>query len=485
MRSKSTHFNEKNNKGLNMKKKQITAAVLAAAILLSGCDNAQTSDTADTADTSGTTVTEAPKREFSPAAVEIADEYFKGDRHSYAAWADIDDSTVIGSVDIPEHIPDFDITFGEFIDEYMYYLITMGIEDDMAEDKKDQCESYRTGIINYLAFEKMYLYAAKLDYGITPETLTQEQLDTIKKNADGVKDDWADTFYVSAREKLGGDATNEEVDALCREVIDVLFDKCGIDYDIFSQWETHEMIYQLALDALLNDTPISDEDVKAQIDTLTQSAKEAAANSPGEYESVPTYALAYVPKGTRKARHILLSFPEETVTAINDAMEKDDTDAANEAIKAALDNGLTDTAEEVIRRINDGEDFDKLLEEYSGMGEHIVLKNSELYAGPYVDRVYSVEEPNGTAPIFYDRSGVYIIQYTGEAEVTDDDRKQLEELMREYLKNAAQQNVQATSYELWTKDVDYSVNCELLKINESDLISYGKTETPSDVEITE
>lgn len=468
-----------------MKKKQITAAVLAAAILLSGCDNAQTSDTAVTADTSGTTVTEAPKREFSPAAVEIADEYFKGDRHSYAAWADIDDSTVIGSVDIPEHIPDFDITFGEFIDEYMYYLITMGIEDDMAEDKKDQCESYRTGIINYLAFEKMYLYAAKLDYGITPETLTQEQLDTIKKNADGVKDDWADTFYVSAREKLGGDATNEEVDALCREVIDVLFDKCGIDYDIFSQWETHEMIYQLALDALLNDTPISDEDVKAQIDTLTQSAKEAAETDPAAYESTPTYSLAYIPEGTRKARHILLRFSDETEEAINVALAENDYRTADETAQSAIDNGLSDIAEEVIKRLNEGEDFDALIEEYSGTGEHLVLKNSFEYEGTYVDKVYSIGEVNGIAQPFYDQRGLYIIQYTGEAEVTEDDRKQLEEQLRSYMKSQAEQEVQERSYELWTKDVNYNVNCELLKINESDLINYGKTETPSDVEITE
>ena len=122
------------------------AASIALAAVLSGCNNAQQEQT---------------KAAVSAEAREIADEYFPGDRSSFAAWAGIDNSKIIASVDEPEHIPFFDITFGDFIGEYMYYLINYGIEDDMSEDFAESCEAYRVNIINYLTFEKMYLYTAE------------------------------------------------------------------------------------------------------------------------------------------------------------------------------------------------------------------------------------------------------------------------------------------------------------------------------------
>ena len=148
-------------------RKRTAAAVLAAVIACgaaSGCGNG-----------SGSGIT------VSAEAKAIADEYFPGDSSSFTAWKDTDRSKIIASVNEPEHIPYFDITFGDFICEYMYYLIIYGITDDMSEANAESCKNYRVNIINYLTFEKMYLYAAEKDYGITEATLTEEQKEKIKK----------------------------------------------------------------------------------------------------------------------------------------------------------------------------------------------------------------------------------------------------------------------------------------------------------------
>ena len=49
----------------------------------------------------------------------------------------------------------------------MYYLVLNRIEDDMSDENKAVCESYRDSMITYMTFERMYLYTAEKEYGIS------------------------------------------------------------------------------------------------------------------------------------------------------------------------------------------------------------------------------------------------------------------------------------------------------------------------------
>ncbi len=439
------------------KTKKTAAAVAAASIavtaLLSGCNNARA------------------KTAVSAEAREIADEYFSGDKSSFPTWADIDTKKVIASVDEPEHIPFFDITFGDFIGEYMYYLINYGINDDMSEEFAESCESYRVNIINYLTFEKMYLYTAKQDYNISPETLTAEQLATVRETADAVRDDWEMSFYNAASEKLGENASEEDIEKLCSEALDVILEKCGIDYDMFYSWELNSYIQELTLEKMLEkDSGVSDDELKKETDDIIAQAKDAAENDPATYESTPSYQLAYVPAGTRKARHILISFPEETVNAVYEARQNGNDYEADKLHREALDGGLREQAEDIAKRLSVGVDFDELANQYYGEGEHIVLRNSPSYSEEYIKAVYGITNRGDTADLLIDDRGIYIIQYIDEAQ-SDIDR--LSDQISSYLKTKDETNVQIDEYNKWTENYIYNVDCETLKVDESEIIRYG------------
>ena len=434
----------------------IAAASITLTAVLSGCNNSQQ---------------EPQKAAVSPEAREIADEYFAGDKSSFPTWAGIDNSKIIASVDEPEHIPFFDITFGDFIGEYMYYLINYGIEDDMAEENAESCEAYRVNIINYLTFEKMYLYTAQQDYGITPETLTAEQLTTVRNTADAVRKDWEMSFYNAASEKLGENASEEDIEKLCSEALDVILEKSGIDYDMFYSWELNSYIQELTLEKMLEkNSGVSEEELKKETDDIIAQAKAAAENDPATYEATPSYQLAYVPAGTRMARHILISFPEDTVNAVYEARQNGNDYEADRLHREALDGGLREKAEDIAKRLAVGADFDELANEYYGEGEHIVLRNSPSYSEEYIKAVYGITNRGDTADLLIDDRGIYIIQYIDEAQ-TDIDR--LSDQIRSYLETKDETNVQIDEYNKWTENYLYNVDCETLKVKESEIIRYG------------
>jgi hypothetical protein len=447
------------------KRKHCTAIIMASIIALSpalaGCDNSQQPQQ---------TQQTKPAAEVSGSAREIADEYFAGDKSSFPTWAGIDNSKVIASVDEPEHIPFFDITFGDFIGEYMYYLINYGITDDMSEEMSEACTSYRVNIINYLIFEKMYLYAAENDYGISPGTLTEDQLATVRNTADSVRSDWEMNFFNAASEKLGGNASEEDIEKLCSETLDVIFEKCGIDYDMFYNWELNSLIQELTLQKILEDTAASGDEVKKEADGVIEQAKTAAESDPATYEATPSYQLAYVPAGTRKARHILLNYPEETLDKLLEARENGNDYEADTLRREALDAGLREEAENIAKQLAEGADFDELANTYTGEGEHIVLRNSPSYSEEYINTVYGIGSKNEVAdPLITDR-GIYIIQYTDDAK---SDTAALEEQIRLYVKNKAETNAQVDVYNAWTEKYRYNIDCDTLRIDPGDVIQYG------------
>ena len=443
------------------KRKTALAVLLAASLTLSACGAPAGEQT---------TETPAYHAEVSPAAREIADEYFAGDRSSFAAWKDIDPSRIICSVSDPDPIPEFDITFGSFINEYMYYLIVYGITDDMSEEHYDDCKSYRVNIVNYLMFEKMYLYAAKHDYGITPETLTKEQLDEVRATADEVRSDWAANFYAAASAKLGEGASDEDITKLCNEVLDVILEKCGIGYDMFYEWELNTKIQELTLAEMLKASAVSEDDVAAELETLRAHAKEAAEKNIETYEMMPSYQSVYIPEGTRTARYAVVSFPAEALEAINSALEAGNNEEAERLIEEAYTPELRQRAAEVSAMLATGAELDEVQDDFRVVTDANILKNSASYDDAFVSALYGIAEKGGIAEPVVSRDGVYIIQYAGDAQVSDSEVGEIEKQIREYLKEKSETGIQVDAYNNWTGNYPYTVDCELLRIDESDVI---------------
>ncbi len=456
--------------------KRITAAAaafIATALLLTGCNNNSNNTPADT--TAGTTASAAENT--ASKAAEIADKYFPGSADTFTAWKGVDKNKLIATVPEGNEAKDFfDITFGEFYNEYMYYLVSYGISDDMAEDHKAACESYRDNIISYLTFERMYLYAAEHEYGITEETLTDEQKSQIKSDADMVKKNWATGFYNAATEALGEDASEEDKAALCTEVLDIILDRCGLDSSIFYKWEVSRFIQDLVINELVKSVgEVTDADVQNMFDEFVAESKDKAENDPATYESLTAYAQVYVPEGTRTAKQIVISYAEDDLNKIAQALNDNDLETVATASLEAYNDEIKAKVAEIVEKLKSGADFDELRTEYdsSGSSEMIVLKNSPSFFDAYKTALYDIPEKGGVSdPIIYS-NGIYFVQYSDDAQVFDDNLESIKTSMKEFLTDNKSQSAQNNAYKEWSQKFPYTIDYETIKVDPTSSVLSG------------
>gem|GEM_PF-1531408 len=457
--------------------KKTTAAAIAAftasVLLIAGCNgnnggSGQTAaDTATTETVSGTEDTRS---------LEIANEYFAGNADSFAAWKDVDRSKIIASVtEGSEDKEFFDITFGEFFSEYMYYLVSYKIADDMSEDSKATCEGYRDNIISYMTFERMYQYIADKEYGINESTLTQEQLDAIKTEAETVRTDWAANFYTTVQEKLGESATEEEINSVCDAALHHILGKCGLDESIFYKWELSKYIQDLLIEEIVQEKgEVSDSDVQSMFDEFLAAAKDKAENSPSEYEELVAYSMVYIPEGTRTAKQIFIGFSDEALTNIAQLTSDGDTEGAAKAAGEAYTDELKAKVAEISEKLAGGASFDELQSEYdtAGSSEMVVLVNSPSFFDEYRTALYSLENKGDVSePVVYS-NGIYFIQYSDDATVLESDIQDIKDSMRSYLQDYNAQAAQNEAYNEWMKRFPYTIDYETLKIDaDSSLLS--------------
>lgn len=119
----------------------------------------------------------------------------------YETWKDIDRDKVIAHIEGADS-EKFDITFGEFYSEYLYYLISYNIDDDMSAAYKDACETYREDIITYLTFERIFLQVAE-EKGCGLSSLTDEEKTQIETNVQATIDNFTSNYTATATEELG------------------------------------------------------------------------------------------------------------------------------------------------------------------------------------------------------------------------------------------------------------------------------------------
>ena len=416
----------------------ITAAFLACAVF-SGCNNEQVDSSAPPV--------------YDPSAREIADEYFSADVSDFTQWSGIAPETVIASVSTPEHIPELDVTFGEFFDEYMYYLAVYGITDDTSENYEAAAKQHRANIINYMTYEKIYTYAAKQDYGISPDTMTKEQLDEVRSTADSVRNDWETEFYTAARAKLGSEASEESVDKLCGEALDLVLEKCGITRDIFYDWEMSSKIEELTVTEVLKNAGVTDEQVEKALQDLISEAKKEYENDRAAFETNGTYKAAYLPEGTRIARHIFLKAENGEIT---DEMKE-------------LAKEVSVTLRKVFNGISGMPEFSELTDKYGGEDEHVVLADSTIYSKEYIETLYGIEKSSSGFVRLETDEGIYFIDYVRDADVSQN-YDSLRKSLGSSLRTQAQTNAQIDAFNDWLARYKYTIDCDTLKIDPDSVI---------------
>lgn len=163
----------------------------------------------------------------------------------------------------------------------------------------------------------------------------------------------------------------------------------GTDEEVLQQTEdflasqdytVDTVIGYLKEDTLLNrvyayaiqDVSLTDEAVSQEYDARVAADQEAFAADLSQYEDAVNSGATvyYTPEGFRAVKHILLLPSEEAQTeldSLNSQLSAAETDEDKAEIQAQIDAIFAEmepTVEEIYARIEAGEDFDALIEEY-------------------------------------------------------------------------------------------------------------------------
>ncbi len=384
---------------------------------------------------------------------------------SYETWNGIDRNKVIAYVESAD-AGKFDITFGEFYSEYLYYLLSYNISDDMDTKYKDSCETYREDIITYLTFERIFLEVAE-EKGCGISSLTDEEKAIIKENAKLSSDNFVSSYTALAEEELGEGATEDEILNHSTEMLVEDLARAELTTDIFEKWETNNLVQEKLIAELTKDVTVTDAEVETMFNDYVEMAKRALEADKVSYEMDKTLTWLYVPEGTRLADQILVLFDEETRTAISEARAAGNDDEADKLREEAYNAEMQEKVNNICSLLDSGSDFDELQATYNEDGAndpYAVIPDSALYVPEFTEAIFSVDNIGDVAEPAVSDYGVHIIKYAGDETVTEEEKTEIHASMESFILEQKKAEIQQKSYEEWTERFPYTIDYALLQI---------------------
>lgn len=436
-----------------MKIKRIISLLAAAAVItttFAGCSNNQTSSDSSAAEStqaSGLSNTESAADSAAPSVL----------------TADIAADTVIASPG--NGATEMDISFDAFLKEYKYFLYGTGLTDDTNEAYAETLRERREYIVKYLINEQ--IINAKFDeYGLT---LTDEDMEKIKADAESSKQQvisqLSSTIASSSPVELSEEEIKEQAQAQYRATLEA----GGLtDEDIVSWQTTTEKQNRLA-EIINKDVTVEYSEAEDKFAMVQENAKSQYEESPETFNTT-TYGSIWLPEGTRSIKQILIMFDENTLNEVSDLRVSGDDEAAD-ALRAERAAMLEEELAEVKAKIDAGEEFEALMNEYSDDGDttvsYTVAPKTGMYVPGFAECVLAIEEIGGVSVCLTDY-GYHIIKYIGDAVVSEEAIKESTDQLYEYLKEAYLSSNFNKKMTEWLNEYNYTIDRELLLLGEED-----------------
>ncbi len=246
---------------------------------------------------------------------------------------------------------------------------------------------------------------------------------------------------------------------------------------------------------------VTEEEIKAEYDSKVESAKTSYESNPSSYCSAFNNGtkVYYTPAGVRLVKQILIKYSTEQDTAIREAQSKvtaaqavlDNEEATEEEktqAKADLEAAqaevtkLTDEAyasidaeaDDVIARLDAGEDWDKLMAEKGqdpGMMEgrdtaktgYAVCKDMSGFDSAFVEAAMALEKiGDHSAKTRGSSGGYYIIRYEGDAAEGPVDYDSVKDSLQESLLTTRKNTVYNDTVKTWVDEANFKVDTAAL-----------------------
>ena len=341
-----------------MKLTKTLAAVTAAAVILSStaCSIKSTSSTdssAVTAESSGT--------ENSSAAESTAQSAETSEPEPVPSIAESGTAADAVAASPSNGAEGMDITFGDFLREYKYFLERSGYENDTDGSNADTIKQARQQIIDAI-IEDRIVRAKFADYGMTLSD--EEEADIHSQVESGIES--IKTTLKSTLASADDTLTDEELTAQAEEKFQKILDDCGLTMDNLYAWQEITAMKQKLTDEIGKDAVYSYEQAEEQMSTLIDSLKSQYESDPAAFYG-QTYANIWIPEGSRAVKGILVGFNSTVYSLMQQLRSANRNDDADEYRQDKLAD-IQDRYDEIMAKINAGEDFDKLMEEYGEDG---------------------------------------------------------------------------------------------------------------------
>lgn len=165
-------------------------------------------------------------------------------------------------------------------------------------------------------------------------------------------------------------STQAEADTKARKESYAAMEKSGLTRQNLTLILRYSAVAEMFYNEIVDAATVSDADLQAGYDRKVAEQKDQFAADPAAYEqakameeSYGSPAVLYKPEGFRYVKHILISFPEEVSTKIQEAQYGGDADAVKKLRNDSLPL-IQAKADEVLQKVNSGSDFDALMAEY-------------------------------------------------------------------------------------------------------------------------
>lgn len=364
-------------------------------------------------------------------------------------------------------VGDETITKAEFNEGFNALLSQYGYTQD-SEEIADQLKTLKENYIAQMVEDKVLERKIK-ELGL--DQVTDEE----KAAAEQEIQDWYDEQYAALVENFKTDDTVEDPEAKAAETIENYLSQYGLTLDQMKENSVASISSDKLYDYVTKDVTVTEEEAKIEFANKVAAAKEKydadLSAYVSDFENGAT--IYYTPKGCYYIKHILISLTDEQKQDIKNLRADDDETVAATADEKREEYLLTirEKAESVLKLVDEGGDFEALMEEYGedpGMKNEAYKNGYLTYAGDtgfvteFADACAALTEDGMTSGLVASDFGYHIIRRvstvpSGEATFEDVKDSLMESMLTDKKSTTYDQKVEA-----WVKEVNPDIKTDKL-----------------------
>ncbi|MDR2513946.1 MAG: peptidylprolyl isomerase [Christensenellaceae bacterium] len=352
---------------------------------------------------------------------------------------EVDDSKIIVA-----KVGSENITKAEFTQALTSWLGGYGYAPD-SEALKDQIAELKTQLLDSMIQELVAKQKAK--------AMGYDQLgDEDRAAAQKEVDDWYATQLAAATEQAKANG-NTDPEAAAKDQIQQYIESLGMKGldDLVADVLSSRPVEKLREESV-KDVAVTEEDIKANFDNyVAEDTAEFSADPVAFLNAARQGTTYYTPEGIYYVKHILLGFTEEEQSAVAAARKADNDEANTLRDEAALK--IKAKADEVLAKVNAGEDFEALIETYgedpglqggnNPSGYMTTIGDNDSYVAEFAEAAQKLGQVGMVSDLVLTDFGYHILKRTsdlpaGPAEYSED--------LKTYLSGSLLQSKQEDQY---------------------------------------